>query len=363
MAREDSAMPRQHYLLLVPLLVLALAGTIAFVPGNQLDDPTLDKYALECGDRQGVLVERVLWNAGAYPVTGLWAGYMYIDWKEAAYNSKWYVPVLVDNSGISAFGEQLPPGPVHAVVQPRPAYSILDIAPTACRPLGLGGDFEGRALYPGNASQVIVLYIDALGWHRYHEFRPLMPNLSSLGEPIAATAVYPSISRVNSAAMATGVSPERSGVDRWENRTLLVPDAVGSARRQNVSAAWVDGPSPPVSLPAGTLSVRDANGDGTTDEEVTARALAEHVNGTRLLYVHLLDMDRTLHATGPYSAASRDAAVKTDALAGRLIGGAKPGTLIIVTADHGGHDIAGGRGDHGSLLPDDMLVPIYVHVI
>jgi predicted AlkP superfamily pyrophosphatase or phosphodiesterase len=163
--------------------------------------------------------------------------------------------------------------------------------------------------------------------------------------------------------MATGISPERNGVDVWENRTLLVPDAVGSALQQNTSAAWVDGPSPPVSLTAGMVSVSDTNGDGSTDDEVAARALAEHMSGRRLLYVHLSDMDRALHATGPYSAASRDAAVRTDALTGRLVSGAKPGTLIIVTADHGGHDIAGGQGDHGSLLPDDMLVPIFVCAI
>lgn len=357
-------MPRLLCLSSCWLLALSLAGALFYLPPGALHDPSLDKYTLDCGYR-GVPVERVLWKAGAYPLTGLRAGDRYIDWSDAAYHSRWYVPVLVEGGGLVSFGDRLPGEPLAAVVQRKPDVSILDIAPTATSPLGVRGAFEGRALFSGEAPAVIVLYIDSLGWYRYARLGRAMPNLSRLGEPYLATSVYPSISNVNGAAMLTGVSPELSGVDRWENRTMRVDDAVGLARRQGVSAAWIDGPVPPVSLPEGLVKVGDAGADNSTDDKasdsaVVDRAIAEHRGGTRLLYVHLSGLDRTLHATGPYSRASWEAAQRTDALAGRLLSQARPGTLLIVTADHGGHATADGKGDHGTLLPDDMLVPIFI---
>jgi predicted AlkP superfamily pyrophosphatase or phosphodiesterase len=106
--------------------------------------------------------------------------------------------------------------------------------------------------------------------------------------------------------------------------------------------------------------VDDTNGDGSTDDEVTERAIAAYENGIRLLYMHLVDTDRTLHAYGPYSGKSHDSAARADALIGRMVSRFRKGTMLIVVADHGGHDVEGGRGDHGSLLPQDMLIPLAV---
>jgi len=152
--------------------------------------------------------------------------------------------------------------------------------------------------------------------------------------------------------------PERSGIDHWGMRNIGSDNAITTALRNGVSAAWIDGPRPPVSLPQGIIRVNDTNGDGSFDDEIAERAIAEYDKGTRLLYVHLFDTDRTLHDSGPYSGRSLDAAARADARIGRLAGRLRPGTLLLVIADHGGHDIGGGRGDHGSLLPQDMLVPL-----
>jgi predicted AlkP superfamily pyrophosphatase or phosphodiesterase len=162
--------------------------------------------------------------------------------------------------------------------------------------------------------------------------------------------------------MVTGACPERSGIDRWENRDMRTDDAISLALRNGISAAWIDGPRPPVSLRQGVVRVSDTNGDGSFDDEITDRAAADYENGTRLLYVHLADTDRTLHAYGPYAPQSLDSTARADAMIGRLAGSLRPGTLLIVVSDHGGHAIAGGRGDHGSLLPEDMLIPLAIRL-
>lgn len=343
------------------VIVLAILIACPFVhfmePGPE---PSLQKYTMDINGTNGIPLERYLWKDGIYPITGIYAGGQYFDWAAAAYRSIWYIPVLYSKGSLVAFGEKLPPGRVSAVTVPGAGLSVLDVAPTACYALGINGSFDGRSIYQANTSRIVILYIDALGWDRYAWARPVMDNISSLGEPEKACSVYPSISNVNAAAMLTGVMPERSGIDRWENRTLLTDDAISMALGNGVSAAWIDGPSPPVLLSRGIITVNDSNGDGSADDDIVDRAVAEHRNGTRLLYVHIYDMDRALHETGPYSNRSLESARWDDAQAGRLIGSLKPGTLLIVLADHGGHDIAGCKGDHGTLLPQDMLIPMFV---
>ena len=353
-------MPQRACFLLLAVLAAGAAGIHLTGPSV---GPALPPHAIDGNGVMGMPLERYLWLQGIYPVTGVCAGGQCIDWEEAAYRSLWEIPVLMlPGQGIDAFGRRIDAGYVAVATAPRPELSILDVAPTVCGALGLPGRFDGKPVCRVNASQVVVIYVDGLGWYRYEKERPAMKNLSSLG-PAAACCVYPSISNVNGAAMLTGDCPERSGVDRWENRTILVDDAIDLALRHGVSAAWIDGPRPPVSLRGGIVRVADTNGDGNFDDEIADRAIAEHQNGVRLLYVHLAETDRTLHESGLYSAQSRAAAVRADARIGRLLGRLRPGTLALVVADHGGHAIAGGRGDHGSLLPEDMLVPFAARVV
>ncbi len=363
-------MPRHTFFLLLAAVACVAAAhhTAAAAPTADVRclhpslSPALLPFLVDGNGTRGVPLEQYLWQEGAYPVTGVVAGGHYIDWADAAYRSLWYVPVLMlPSGGLSVFGERVDDARDIAVFTvPRPDRSVLDVAPTACEALGLAGRFDGVSRSRVNASQVVVIYADAVGWYRYQWARPAMRNLSRLS-PEAACCVYPSISNVNAAAMLTGAVPERSGVDRWDNRTMLTDDAIGLALRNGVSAAWINGPKPPpVALGRGLVVAGDADGDGSPDDEVTSRALAEYQNGTRLLYVHLVGADRALHASGPYSRRSLDAVARIDALIGQLAGQLRPGTLLIVVADHGGHEIAGGLGDHGSLLPQDMLVPIAI---
>jgi hypothetical protein len=333
------------------LALVAACSAGIHLPGTDL---------IDYNGTHAVLLERCLWHQGLYPVTGIWSGGHYVDWSDAARRSLWYIPAfLLPDGKLSLFGEPLDSQDIVVATEPRPELSILDVAPTVCSALGLHGAFDGSDVCHVNASRVVVIYVDGLGWYRYSLARPSMSNLSSL-EPVPACCVYPSVSNVNGAAMLTGACPERSGIDRWENRTMLTDDAIDLALRNGVSAAWIDGPRPPVSLRHGIIRTADINGDGSFDDEIADRAVSEYDNGTRLLYVHLFDTDRTLHACGPYSEQSFESAARADVLIGRISSHLKHGTLLIVVADHGGHDIEGGRGDHGSLLPQDMIIPIAV---
>jgi hypothetical protein len=347
-------MPRPAYFFIIAILAVSMP---AIYPVHLSFDPAMQAYSMDAGGIRGIPLERLLWRQGIYPVTGIFAGGEYVSWPDAAWRSLWYIPALVTPEGdLDIFGKPSDVRDIAVFTALRPGRSILDVAPTAGEALGLKGDFDGTCACPVNASRVVVIYVDALGWQRYEWARPVMGNLSAL-EPTAACDVYPSISNVNAAAMLTGVIPERSGVDRWECRTMAVDNIIDMALRNGVSAAWIDGPRPPVSLERGIVSVNDTDGDGSTDDEIMDRAMAGYENGTRLLYVHLYDTDRALHESGPYSRRSLEALARADTLTGALVRRLKPGTLLIVTADHGGHYIAGGRGDHGTLLPQDMLVP------
>jgi hypothetical protein len=342
-------MPRLFFL----LALVAACSVGMHLPGTGTD-------LIDDNGTHAVLLERILWQLGLYPVTGIWSEGHYVDWTDAAWRSLWYIPAfLLPDGKLSLFGERLDGRNIAVTTEPRPDLSVLDVTPTACSALGLHASFDGIDVCRVNASQVVVIYIDALGWYRYILAKPTMGNLSSLG-PVPACCVYPSVSNVNGAAMLTGACPERSGIDRWENRTMLTDDAISLALRNGVSAAWIDGPRPPVSLRQGIIRTGDTDGYGSFDDEIAARAVAEYANGTRLLYVHLSDTDRTLHAYGPYSEQSFESAARADALIGHISNHLKHGTLLIVVSDHGGHEIEGGRGDHGSLLPQDMIIPFAV---
>ncbi len=342
------------------VITIAIAGAISAHATAMLLEKfmPLEKYMTSYNGTAGIPLERYLWQSGIYPINYVSIGSKTIDWTDAAYRSFRYIPVLVNNGSISAFGKPLY-GNLNVGTAPKPAHTIMDIAPTVSEALGMGEDqFDGSPLVNVRASKVVVIYIDALGWYRYKWAESEEKNLSELGPPIIASSVYPSISVVNAAAMVTGVSPEKSGIDRWENRTLLVNTVFESAKKDGVSAAWVDWPKPPLPMRDWIVTVPDNGGD--TDATVVDKAISEYRNGTQMIYLHIVKTDYVLHHTGPYSPESWEAIGEADALVGRLLQNMEPGTLVIAVADHGGHDIMGGKGDHGTLLPQDMLIPVFV---
>lgn len=98
-------------------------------------------------------------------------------------------------------------------------------------------------------------------------------------------------------------------------------------------------------------------------DEVADEAIRQYCDeDIDLMFVHFKDPDKLQHINGPFSEKGRDSLEYVDGQLGRVLDVLEPGTVVMVFADHGGHNTIAG-GNHGTLLPVDMIVPIIVHVV
>jgi predicted AlkP superfamily phosphohydrolase/phosphomutase len=233
--------------------------------------------------------------------------------------------------------------------------STLDIAPSILYAMDAGGE-EG---FLNKTGRIVLIYVDALGYDRYMDARSngLVNNISSLGEPIKAVCVFPSVTQANAKSMATGLAPNMSKGDfrsyEPEGKTI-----VEILNEQGQYAVWVDGQSPPVNI-SSTVYRLDANGDDSADDEVVDAAIWEYRTGSKLTILHFKSTDLEMHDYGPYSPEARASLQTADSLIGILLASMDGNTTVIVYSDHGCHNIYNG-GNHGTLLPDDMYIPIIV---
>jgi predicted AlkP superfamily pyrophosphatase or phosphodiesterase len=105
-------------------------------------------------------------------------------------------------------------------------------------------------------------------------------------------------------------------------------------------------------------SVDQHFGADVTDPEIKQQALQFIEAGLpTVLFIHFPDTDRIGHAFGWMSANQLHAVTFVDGLIGEIVaklegGGYLESTLLIVTADHGGHDKV-----HGDDSPEDRTIP------
>jgi predicted AlkP superfamily pyrophosphatase or phosphodiesterase len=212
------------------------------------------------------------------------------------------------------------------------------------------------------ASRVLILSIDGL--------RPEaiglapMPNLSALMQTsaysLSAQTVFPSVTLVAHASMLGGVCPSKHGVD-WndylpENGYALGTDLFDLAHAAGLQTVMHIGKeklrqlTEPQSLDVFTY-VNDR------DTVVAGRLIAEFPGNFGLLFVHFPLVDAMGHVYGWLSPEQLSVAFRADEALGMILAelearGLRDETLIIVTADHGGHDTT-----HGYSLPEDMTIP------
>ncbi|HMK47690.1 MAG TPA: alkaline phosphatase family protein [Methanocella sp.] len=306
----------------------------------------------------GVPLEIFLYSNGLYPVTSITADGKGHDWRGEAYSADWDMPFLVLPNGSLYDGSSVcTVGQINVTTVGKPAHSSLELPPSLMYALAGEGS---KGLIPDNASQVVVYYIDGFGYNRYQSAKAngTINNITALGDPIVATSVYPSVSRVNSRALVTGMPPNftRGGL---ESRIPDSPTIFDRLHADGKSGVWIDSISAPVFLGDYILYQRDTNHDGHSDE-IVAEAIRQYRGGTNLVLVHFKDTDLKAHAYGPYSPQAIDAVKGTDARIGQIDSVLKPGTVVVVYADHGFHDTFYG-GNHGTLLPDDTIVPLIIH--
>jgi Type I phosphodiesterase / nucleotide pyrophosphatase len=310
---------------------------------------------------EGVTLEEFLYLFGVYPVTSVdIAGHTY-DWEWFASTTDSDTPVLVLPNGSIFDGEHfLKADNIVVNATEKPAHSSLDIEPSMLYALGLGGN---ATLIHEKSGQVVLFYVDALGYERYEQAKSagVIGNITSLGQPERITPVYPSVSIVNSKTLVSGLAPDASK----GNLRGYFPDGptiLDSVYANGMTGYWIDGKTSPVNLGDYIIYRPSLDHDGYEADEVVSEAIQKYDNGANLLFVHFKDTDSVAHADGPYSSQSMAALKFADEQIGRMLLDLNPGTMVIVYADHGGHTTFDG-GNHGTLIPEDMIIPFIVHIV
>ncbi len=212
------------------------------------------------------------------------------------------------------------------------------------------------------AARVLILSLDGL---RPEAISPeTAPNVSALASRGAvswlAQTVLPSVTLPTHASMLTGYAVDAHGLS-WnsyvpENGYARSPTlfslakAAGYPTAMIVSTEWLVH----IAVP-GTVDVFMYIPDG--DAAVAAAAESQIRSGFGVLFVHLLGIDHAGHANGWLSSGYLQAVSQVDRQVGIILDalatqGLADSTLVILTADHGGHD----RG-HGSSDPEDTTIP------
>lgn len=213
-----------------------------------------------------------------------------------------------------------------------------------------------------------------------------MPTLQRLVAEGACTWVadttYPSITLPSHTSMLTGVGPGKHKIlwNEWipSNGLVTVPTIFTLAKQAGFSTAMFVGKEKFRHLDVpGSLDVFDFNpaestnitktmaGDARPMKEDTVLAAKVALNAARyilarkpnLCFIHFTDTDNTGHKYGWGSPEQISAFADVDAaltvvLRALYEADIADQSVIIVTADHGGHDKT-----HGLSIPDDMNIP------
>ena len=212
------------------------------------------------------------------------------------------------------------------------------------------------------ARRVLILSIDGL--------RPdaialaPMPNLLALMESSAYTlnaqTVHPSVTLISHTSMLTGLCPSKHGV-YWNDYLPLLGYAKGTDLFDLAHAAGMQ-----TVMYVGKEKLRQITEPSSTDVftyindrdlVITEQLIANFPQDFRLLFVHFPTPDWMGHEYGWLSWQQLSVIFRADEALGQILAelsarGLREETLIIITADHGGHETT-----HGSSQPEDMTIP------
>jgi hypothetical protein len=364
-----------RWLCLVTAVVLALTGcvrkftvqiTVDGQPAPVFNDAAwralAESLPREARGPEGALpLEAVLWQVGAAPVESLSVGDQSFAWREV------YADAWLRRDGRVQVGAEVLPASMLAVARPADAPRALDLyalAPTVSGALGVRSPKQtvGRALAGYEAEHVCVIVIEGLGRTRFEQVRNqgTVPFLDSLGLPRLMRSVYPGVPAVTQAALLTGAPLQRNGVRSVADAKLEaepLSQVLAEAQRR---AVLVQGAAPSYD-PSGA-EMRRANGEDI-DAAISALALGVIADDMpALLWVRFPGLAEAGRNSGLGSASEMATLTALDALVQELVIALPAGTLTVVCGDYGLHPISeqDPRGQGGSLLGDDLLVPLWV---
>jgi predicted AlkP superfamily pyrophosphatase or phosphodiesterase len=191
-----------------------------------------------------------------------------------------------------------------------------------------------------------------------------MQNLQKLMQTSAYTltaqTVYPSVTLISHASMLTGLCPSKHGVD-WndyiaDNGIAGGTDLFDLAHAAGLETWMFVGKEKLKQITASTSLTGFVKGSDR-DSELTDQLIEEFPADFGVLFVHFATVDGMGHEYGWLSPEQLSVAFRADESLGRILAelearNLRNETLVIITADHGGHDTT-----HGSSMPEDMTIP------
>jgi predicted AlkP superfamily pyrophosphatase or phosphodiesterase len=212
------------------------------------------------------------------------------------------------------------------------------------------------------ARRVLILSIDGL--------RPdaillaPMPTLTALmysgAYSLSAQTIYPSSTLPSHTSMLSGLCPKKHGVN-WndyipENGYAQVTDLFDIAHAAGLQTVMYVGKEKlrQITEPSSTDIFEYVN---DRDLVITEKLIENFPADFDLMFIHFPTTDAMGHVYGWLSGEQLSVLYRADQAFGKLFAelearGLREETLIIITADHGGHNTT-----HGSSLPEDMTIP------
>jgi hypothetical protein len=240
----------------------------------------------------------------------------------------------------------------HSTPPPLPTLSPEAVPPRAAR----------VTYAPSSADLVVVISLDGL---RPDAITPALSGLHRLylegATPHFARTIDKSATLPSHASMVSGVDPEAHGLNfnayRPSNGNIESPTIFSLVRNAGLPTAMFVGKSKLKHL-LGRPGDAEFKMAGMFCEKLLRQALPHLQQAERgLLFLHFADPDSAGHRSGWMTETYLDAVRNVDRCLSKVIdtiedGGRADRTLLIVTADHGGHNRS-----HGTRLDVDARIP------
>jgi hypothetical protein len=284
-------------------------------------------------------------------------------WKEIAEQS-----TISETGEVIISGESWYPSAIDVTPSPLSkdiTYSVMDISPTVAQALGLPDlpDATGKSRITDITQwdHAVMILMDGVQFDilltMLHE--GALPFLGNQDQIYQGLSVYPPITTSASAAILTGTPPIKNGVFGYGYRSTEQTTLFDLAASHGKSVIAVEGSSIPFNLRnAETILSGDKDGNGFSDDNVFMNSIEIiQTNMPDLLYIHFHEVDDMGHTYGPDSLEYRSALISVDHYLSHIFNTLPSSTFVAIFADHGMHTTIDG-GNHGTLLPDDLLIPI-----
>lgn len=206
--------------------------------------------------------------------------------------------------------------------------------------------------------KVVVVLLDGFGYNEYKlaKEKGYIPFLSQYYKN-TALSVYTPVTNAGYAAMITGQTPNINGVHDRSVREMNVNSIFEYALEKDKKAILLEGDIKILNTEIEPQLHIDSNKDSDTDDEMFESCLNTLTGDYDLIFIHFHGIDDRGHTYGTQSEETLRYIKKVDEYIQKI--SEIWGKSIILTADHGMHDIENG-GNHGECRAEDMVVPYFI---